>query len=258
MFGVTGTDPFEKTESVQVSVGPNQWKEDQRITISRHSTIPKGFGDRPCDGLLGNNILQISGTVLDESGGKLYLLGQAKFFQMPAGGTTKDSQDDFRGRRSCFACREREIPADRAPVVSKTGFERLNIGMTFAQISEVLGGDLTKGSTLPDYRDAGRHPGQESHRPVFFDGKVTAKSAQGIDALQTAQNSPVGNAGIGAGRSSAVLTDFLKARGYVEVPLILNKQCIFDVEVTVNSQPLFFFLDTGSSNTDIDTDVART
>ena len=85
---------------------------------------------------------------------------------------------------------------------------------------------------------------------------MTAKSAQGIDVLQAARNSAVGNAGIGVRRRSTALTDFLKARGYVEVPLILNKQCIFDVEVTVNSQPLFFFLDTGADNTEIDTDVA--
>ena len=258
VVGATGTEPFEQTESVQISVGPNQWKEYLALNdLSPVNNTRKTFGTPPCDGILGNDVMQLWGAVIDEAVGKLFLLEKEGVFSMPAGLTSKASMNTSmkEGRVSRVAAVE--IPDDEAPVVSRTGFERLKPGMTFAQVGEILGGDLTKGRTHPGFTGTlAVIQGKRRIDLVFVDGKVTAKSAQGIDVLQAARNSAVGDAGIGAGRSSSVLTDLLKARGYVEVPLILNKQCYFDVEVAVNGQPLFFFLDTGSTNTDIDEDAA--
>ncbi len=257
VFGATGNQPLEETESVQIGLGPNRWEESPVVNdLSAVNETRKSFGTRPCDGILGNNIMQYYGAVIDESAGKLYLLEQANVFRMPA--TSKFSLTTSVAAGPVSRAAVVEIPDDGPSVVSKAGFERLTPGMTFAQIGEVLGGDLTRGSMTPGY--SGTLAVLQGKRRIdlaFFDGKVTAKSAQGIDGVRTAEKGAAGKAGTGAGRSSTVLTDFLKARGYVEVPLILNKQCIFDVEVAVNGQPLFFFLDTGSTNTDIDADVAR-
>ena len=241
-----------------MSVGPNQWEDSPAvIDLSAVNEARKSFGTQPLDGVLGNNVLQYYSAVIDESAGKLYVLEQANVFRMPA--TSKCSLTTAVKDGPVSRTAVVEIPDNEPAAVSwKAGFERLKPWMTFAQVGAVLGGDLTKESMAPGYSGTlAVLQGKKRIDLVFFDGKVTAKSAQGIDGVPTAENSAVGKAGIGAERPSTVLADFLKARGYVEVPLILNRYCIFDVEVKVNGQPLFFFLDTGADNTEIDTDVAE-
>ena len=225
------------------------------VDLSPVNENRKSSGSQLLDGILGNNVMQCYGAVIDESAGKLYLLEQANVSRMSATSklTLTSSVKDGPVSRAAVV----EIPDSESPVVSKTGFERLKPGMTFAQIGAVLGGDLTKESMAPSYSGTlAVIQGKRRIDLVFFDGKVTAKSAQGIDGVPTAETSAVGKAAIGAQRPSTVLADFLKARGYVEVPLVLNRHCIFDVEVKVNGQPLFFFLDSAANNTEIDKDVA--
>src|SRR5207248_936639 len=53
------------------------------------------------------------------------------------------------------------------------------------------------------------------------------------------------------------LAALLKPKGYIEVPLILTKVGLLDIDVKVNGQPLLFILDTGAGNTVIDTTVAE-
>ena len=152
LSGITGAEALLRTGTVQVSIGSNQCQSDPILSdLCAINAGRKSFGTGPCDGILGQNDMQIFGAVIDHSAAKLFLLDGGTIFEMPGGLTTKSSLNisikEGRVSREIAV----EIVDKEPPVVTKTGIEQLKAGMTLAQISAVLGGDLKKGRMSPSY-----------------------------------------------------------------------------------------------------------
>ncbi len=127
--------------------------------------------------------------------------------------------------------------------------------MTFPQISAVLGGDLKKGRLISSYTGTlAITQGNGRIDLVFQDGRLSAKSAQKLAGSPVPGSDPL--AVIPTSRSLDV-REFLTTRGFIEVPLDVGKDGLFDVHVKINGEPLRFLLDTGVPTGCLDTAVAN-
>jgi predicted aspartyl protease len=253
LAGSTGDQPAVRTDNVQLTVGPNEC--GAVPIVSDHSAVNSGRktnGSPPCDGILGNNVMQIFGALIHHGAAKMYLLDQP--FSMPVGLKAKSSLNISWNEGRVARAIVVEFPQSEPPLVFKTAYERLQPGMSFDQVSDAIGGELKKGHLNPSYSGTlALVQGQGRINLDFWDGKVTARSAQGIDGTASQDKT-----GVTATRPApTVVTDFLRAARYQEIPLVLTKDGIFDLEVKVNGQTLLMGLDTGANNTVIDTRVAE-
>ena len=256
LAGSSGVQPLIRSEDVQFSVGPNRSQE--ALVVSNLSAINawrKKEDCEPCDGILDNKIMQLHGAVIDHSSSKLFLLN----LTIIEGLNTKPSLNITLNEGRVVRALVVELPNQEPLVVTKTAFERLKPEMTFAQIGEVFGGELKKAHLTQSYTGTlAIVQGKSRIDLAFHDGKVVTRSAQGVDGLGAA-NASAGNdlPSPVVPPSATVLGEFLKARGYIEVPLIHAKDGLFDVKVNVNGQPLLFLVDTGASTTVIHDAIAK-
>jgi hypothetical protein len=74
------------------------------------------------------------------------------------------------------------IKSERPPVVTKEGFERIRAGMTYPQVAEALGGEMTKGRMGDGFSGGfGIVQGGRRIDLTFVDSKVTDRSAKGLE-----------------------------------------------------------------------------
>jgi hypothetical protein len=74
------------------------------------------------------------------------------------------------------------IKTERPLVVTKEGFEKIRAGMTYPQVAEGLGGEMTKGRMGDGFSGGlGIVQGNRRIDLTFVDSKVTDKSAKGLE-----------------------------------------------------------------------------
>ncbi len=132
--------------------------------------------------MLGLGVLQLSDAVIDYETAKLYLWGPADILSLPEGRGVKfqfnSSMKGGRALRTIII----ELPEKEPVLVSKTAYEEMKDGMTFAQISAVIGGPLKNARLTPGY--TGMLTVVQGSRHIEFtfqDSKITAKSAHGLE-----------------------------------------------------------------------------
>ncbi len=103
--GLTGSEPESRTEIVKLTLGPNVCNEAPIVSdLSAVNAERKKAGTRPCDGILGNNILQLTGAVIDLSSPKLFLLELTALLRLPPEVAAKSAQSSNlnNGRADAF------------------------------------------------------------------------------------------------------------------------------------------------------------
>ena len=181
--GITGAQPLITTVVEQLSVGSVSSRENPGLSdFSANNDHRKKEGIRLWDGLLGNNFLQLHGAVIDHSSSRLFLLDPAAVLSIPEG-----LNIDFNWNISIKEGRVArafvvEFLNKEPLLVTKAAYERLKTGMTFAAIGKTIGGNLTKGRMVPGYTGTlAVVQGKSRIDLTFQEGRVTAKSAQGLE-----------------------------------------------------------------------------
>jgi predicted aspartyl protease len=180
--GITGDQPLLTTVVEQLSVGSVSSREHPGLTdFCANNEHRKKESIRLWDGLLGNNFLQLHGAVIDHSSSRLFLLDPAAVLSIP-GGLNLDfswniSIKEGRVARAFVV----EFLGKEPLLVTKAAYDRLKTGMTFAEISEAIGGNLTKCRMVPGYTGTlAIVQGKSRIDLTFREGRITAKSAQGL------------------------------------------------------------------------------
>ncbi len=259
LAGPTAAEPLFRSDDVRLEVGSNHSQESLLIgDLTAVNAVRTQQGLRPWDGILGNNVLLFHGAVLDQSLPKLYLLSQTVVAfdskqRLNLKANLNTTVQLGQGVRRLLVI---EFVVKEPVFVTKKAFESLSPGMTFTQVREVLGGDLTAARFTQNYSGTlAIVQGPSRIELAFYDGKVTAKAAHGIEGVAAAKLDD--RAAHRPAQAPSDLDELLKANGYSQVPLQLTKDGMFDITAKVNGHSLLFVLDTGAVNTLIDEAVAE-
>ncbi len=187
LAGIGGTHPLEKTVLDPLEIGPAHGRDEAVVSsLADVNAERKKVAARPCDGLLGAGILQLFGAIIDYPSSRLFLLDPAAaaraVFEVPAGaafGATINRMVQA-GRLTLEVIVTVERP--EPPALTKAAYDRLKTDMSYAQVSEILGSGLDKAKLVKAYTGAfAVVQGKRRLDLTFEEGKVTAKSAQGLE-----------------------------------------------------------------------------
>ena len=119
---------------MKLTLGPNVCNEAPIVSdLSAVNAERKKAGTRPCDGILGNNILQLTGAVIDLSSPKLFLLELTALLRLPPEVAAKSAQSS--NLNNGRATRSILVVLNQAQGITEAAYDRLTLGMTFPQIS---------------------------------------------------------------------------------------------------------------------------
>jgi hypothetical protein len=190
LAGVSGAHPLEKTLIEQLSVGPVQSREETVVAdLSSVNAERKKDGDPACDGLLGATLLQLFCAVIDYPSAKLFLMAPAAaaalIYVGPNArgvmGITTTVNRSFGGGRFTYGVIV-SFAEDQPVALTKAAFERLETGMTYGQMAEILGGELSKGRLQNTYTGTlAVVQGKRRIDLTFQDGKVTVKASKELE-----------------------------------------------------------------------------
>jgi hypothetical protein len=185
--GIGGTHPLEKTVLDPLVIGSVHGRDEAVVSsLADVNAERKKVAARPCDGLLGAGILQLFGAVIDYPSSRLFLLDPAvaarATFEVPSGGSFDATINRMvqAGRLSLeIVVNLRKLD----PVIlTKAACDRLQTGMTYSEVSEILGGDLGKANLVKAYTGTlAVVQGKRRLDLTFEKGKVTAKGTQGLE-----------------------------------------------------------------------------
>jgi hypothetical protein len=184
LAGIGGTHPLEKTILDRLVIGSLTSREEAIVSdLTAVNTERKKVGVRPCDGLLGASLMRLHGAVIDYPSAKLFLMDPVAaanaIFAIPGGQEIQITVTRTIRETRITGEVVVKLLKEKPSILRKTSFEQLQTGMDYAQLGEILGGELTKGRMAANYTGTfAVVQGTCRIDLTFADGKVTAKSAK--------------------------------------------------------------------------------
>jgi hypothetical protein len=183
LAGVSGSGLISRTVVERLSIGPIESSGETIVADLGPINRERAKFDSPaCDGILGNNILQLHGAVIDHSSAKLLLVDPATIFNLDSRmGTRSTRQTSLKDGRVMHKVTV-ELPYPRPRLVTAACFDALEPGMTARRILERLGGELTEARMTRSFTGTmSVVQGSSRIDLVLKQGNLVSKSAHGLE-----------------------------------------------------------------------------